>query len=85
MALLVKYPLTALPKRKPTMIHEKTPFTYTSFFPPSSTRKAESTKKTPNPFDEPPNNPDWLLIFVSVLFLLSLLIVWLVDFPRLLQ
>lgn len=67
------------------MIYEKIPFCYTSFFPPSSTRKAESTKNTPNPFDEPPNNPDWLLIFVSILFLLSLLIVWLVDFPRLLQ
>lgn len=31
--------------------------------------------------DKPPRKPDWLLIMVSILFLLTLLIAWLVDVP----
>lgn len=35
----------------------------------------------PSVNDEPPRKPDWLLIMVSILFLLTLLIAWLVDVP----
>ncbi|SOD94830.1 hypothetical protein [Spirosoma fluviale] len=34
---------------------------------------------------KPTRQPDWLLIFVIVLFLISLMIVWLVDVPSLLR
>ena len=34
---------------------------------------------------KPTRQPDWLLLFVIVLFLISLLIVWLVDVPSLLR
>ncbi|QHV99797.1 hypothetical protein [Spirosoma endbachense] len=59
---------------------------YTSFFPPTRSHQSKTGAKPRNPFDEqPPQQPDWLLIFVSILFLLSLLIVWLVDIPGLIR
>lgn len=35
------------------------------------------------PDEEPPRKPDWLLILVGILFLLTLLIAWLADIPTL--
>ncbi|WP_461052239.1 hypothetical protein [Spirosoma arcticum] len=55
--------------------------TYSSFSPASV-----QTDLSPNPTnksidDKPPGKPDWLLILVSILFLLTLFIAWLVDVP----
>ncbi|ADB40773.1 hypothetical protein [Spirosoma linguale] len=47
-----------------------------------TTAPAKADKLTDH---KPTRKPDWLLIFVSILFLLSLLIVWLVDVPSLLR
>lgn len=55
--------------------------TYSSFSPASF-----QTDLPPNPAnksidDKPPRKPDWLLILVGILFLLTLLIAWLTDIP----
>ncbi|WP_020595958.1 hypothetical protein [Spirosoma panaciterrae] len=64
------------------MIHSAYP--YTPFFPPGpATRK----RPTPNPLydDDQPPQPDWLLILMCALFLLTLFLAWYVDIPRLLH
>ncbi|WP_460972897.1 hypothetical protein [Spirosoma migulaei] len=63
-----------------TIIHP-----YTPFFPPGPVSPDAVRKKTTNPLGEkPPRQPDWLLIWVSILFLLTILIAWLVDIPSIL-
>ena len=49
---------------------------------PASARPDSFQNRTKQPADdEPPRKPDWLLIMVGILFLLTLLIAWLVDVP----
>ena len=43
------------------------------------------TRLSTTPTKKPSRKPDWLLIWVGILFLLTLLIAWLVDFPALLR
>ncbi|WP_420150693.1 hypothetical protein [Spirosoma sp.] len=56
---------------------------YSPFLPPIRFRRGNDQNKPPNPFDEKPRKPDWLVLFMSALFLLTLLIAWLVDIPGL--
>lgn len=54
----------------------------------SSTGRVEQdyTQATPTPRTPPsPRQPDWLLVFIIGLVLLTLLIAWLVDTPALLR
>ncbi|WP_080056035.1 hypothetical protein [Spirosoma aerolatum] len=66
------------------MIHTTHP--YTPFFPPGP---ATPTRKRPtnDPLfnDDRPPQPDWLLILMCALFLLTLFLAWYVDIPRLLH
>lgn len=64
------------------MTYEKITYAHASYFPPSSTsqdRLKNQTDQRAN--DRQPRKPDWLLILVSILFLISLLIAWLADIP----
>lgn len=65
------------------MTNEKQDTQYTSFFPPTPTSERRQSNRLID--DEPPEQPDWLLIFMGVLFLASVLIAWLVDFPSLMD
>jgi hypothetical protein len=38
-----------------------------------------------DPYDDSSAKPDWLVLFMSAVFLLTLLIAWLVDIPALLR
>jgi len=43
-------------------------------------------KKATHRFGEkPPRQPDWLLVWMGILFLLTLLIAWLADIPGILR
>jgi len=49
---------------------------------PASARPGSFQNRTKQPADhEPPRKPDWLLIMVGILFLLTLLIAWLAGVP----
>ncbi|GAB4024597.1 hypothetical protein [Spirosoma koreense] len=58
---------------------------YTPFFPPSPVSKITRNKDRKLFGEEPPQKPDWLMIFMGILFLVTLLIAWLVDIPGLLK
>ncbi|MCX6214137.1 hypothetical protein [Spirosoma sp.] len=57
----------------------------TSSYPELTGRNTARTKADKLTDHKPTRKLDWLLIFVSILFLISLLIVWLVDVPSLLR
>lgn len=40
---------------------------------------------SPDPFNDQPRKPDWLVLFMGAVLLLTLLIIWLVDIPSLLH
>ncbi|GAB3717883.1 hypothetical protein GCM10027592_60360 [Spirosoma flavus] len=61
------------------------PLLYTPFFPPSPVSKQTRNHNKKLFGEEPPKNPDWLLIFMGIVFLATLLIVWLVDIPSLIK
>ncbi|MCY7358104.1 MAG: hypothetical protein LH609_11715 [Rudanella sp.] len=54
--------------------------TYSSYLPTSAHPESPGGARRPSGA-KPPNKPDWLIIMVSVLFLLTILIAWLVDVP----
>jgi hypothetical protein len=59
---------------------------FLSITPLSAAAAASATQNQPDrPVDQPPRKPDWLLLLVSVLLLLTLLIAWLADIPKLLK
>lgn len=60
------------------MFVSTTPFLSTSFFPPgpASTGTQDREKKLFR--EEQPRKPDWLILLMSALFLLTLLIAWLI-------
>ncbi|UFH51982.1 hypothetical protein [Spirosoma sp. KNUC1025] len=59
---------------------------YTPFFPPGPAEtKAYRNRNNPFNRDEPPQKPDWLMIFMGILFVLTLFLLWIVDIPRLLN
>lgn len=55
------------------------------FFPRSTVSKTVRTSDSKQLNEKPPRKPDWLLIFMSVLFLLTLLLLWIVDIPQIMQ
>ena len=66
------------------MLYKKTNYAYASYFPPGSDSRNPTREPLHRPVDEKqPRKPDWLLILVSVLFLITLLIAWLADIPGL--
>ena len=66
------------------MTYKKTANTNDSSFVPGSTsRDVLRTPAYHQPDEKPPRKPDWLLILVGVLFLLTVLIAWLADIPTL--
>lgn len=67
------------------MSHSTTPYSYTSFFLPSPVSKVTRNRDKKLFGGEPPRKPDWLMIFMGILFLLTLLLLWIVDIPNLLQ
>ncbi|GAB3939658.1 hypothetical protein GCM10028805_00400 [Spirosoma harenae] len=67
------------------MFDHTTPLRYTPFFPPSPVSKTTRNKNKELFNEEPPQKPDWLMIFVAALFLLTLLLLWIVDIPNLLN
>jgi hypothetical protein len=55
---------------------------YTPFFPPGPAR--HSPNRTNRTFDKkPPKQPDWVMILMGILFLMTLLLLSLVDVPSL--
>ncbi|AQG79214.1 hypothetical protein [Spirosoma montaniterrae] len=51
-------------------------------YSPSSAQTRKPRNQPNRPFgDEPPRQPDWLLIMVGILFLLTLLVAWLAGVP----
>lgn len=63
---------------------------YTPLFlsttPPSAQGAANVARNQPTrPKNQPSRKPDWLLLLISFLLLLTLLIAWLVDMPALLK
>jgi hypothetical protein len=55
------------------------------FFPGNTTSATNQAHTRKRLSEDPPRKPDWLLIFMSVLFLLTLLLLWLVDIPQTIQ
>ncbi len=55
--------------------------TYSSFAPASVQTDVSRSPTNKSINDKPPHKPDWLLVMVSILFLLTLLIAWLTDIP----
>ncbi|GAB2567451.1 hypothetical protein [Spirosoma areae] len=54
---------------------------YSTFSPDSARTDSSREQVRPPAGNEPPRKPDWLLVMVSILFLLTLLIAWLVGVP----
>jgi hypothetical protein len=54
-----------------------------SFDPGSTSRDVLRNPAYRQPDEKPPRKPDWLLILVSILFLLTVLIAWLAGIPAL--
>ncbi|WP_420148048.1 hypothetical protein [Spirosoma sp.] len=67
------------------MIHSTSSYLYTPFFPPGPVSKATRNRDKKLFSEEPPQKPDWLMVFMGILFLLTLLLLWIVDIPHLLQ
>ncbi|WP_018620118.1 hypothetical protein [Spirosoma luteum] len=66
------------------MTYKKTDYVNASTSTPGITSRDVLHKQAHRPPDEePPRKPDWLLILVGILFLLTLLIAWLADIPTL--
>ena len=59
-------------------MYEKTNSLHLSVFPAIQTGTAKN-RPSVDPFSEPPRKPDWLVLLMSALFLLTLLIVWFVS------
>ncbi|WP_461092662.1 hypothetical protein [Spirosoma gilvum] len=60
---------------------------YTPFFPPGPATPTRNRPQHKPLYDDgdPPPQPDWLLILMCGLFLLTIFLAWYVDIPRLLQ
>jgi hypothetical protein len=56
---------------------------YTSPFTPVSVSPNHTHPRPEHPAQKPSPKPDWLIILMGILFLITLLIVWLVDVPAL--
>ncbi|AKD55769.1 hypothetical protein [Spirosoma radiotolerans] len=54
-------------------------------FIPNPVRQSKGHKRSGSSPEDPSRKPDWLLIFMGVVFLLTLLIAWLVNIPNLLR
>lgn len=54
---------------------------YSPYSPVSARTDSSWERVSPPAGNEPPRKPDWLLIMMSILFLLTLLIAWLVGVP----
>ncbi|MBD2757625.1 hypothetical protein [Spirosoma validum] len=68
------------------MLHPDALHPYTPFFPPGPVETKATRNRMNNPYgEEPPKKPDWLMIFMGILFVLTLLLLWIVDIPRLLN
>lgn len=66
------------------MTYKKTDYANASPFTPGFTSSdALRNQAYRQPDDKPPRKPDWLLILVGILFLLTVLIAWLADIPTL--
>ena len=61
-------------------------FAQPASFVPNPARQGNGHKRASNkPEEKPSRKPDWLLIFMGAIFLLTLLIAWLVNIPSLLR
>lgn len=61
-------------------------FAQPASFVPNAARQGNGHKQAGGlPEEKPSRKPDWLLIFMGVIFLLTLLIAWLVNIPNLLR
>ncbi len=66
------------------MTYKKTDDANTSSFTPDfASPDVLHNQAHRQPDEEPPRKPDWLLILVGILFLLTVLIAWLADIPTL--
>lgn len=66
------------------MAHPTVIQAYTPFFPPGPVPKVTRNKNKQLLNGEPPQKPDWLMIIMGALFLLTLVLLWIVDIPHLL-
>lgn len=85
LAFLSCLPTHLLRKQRNAMFYNTTPYLYTPFFPPGPVSKGTQARDKKLIDEEPPRKPDWLMIFMGVLFLLTLLLLWIVDIPHLLR
>ncbi|QJW91538.1 hypothetical protein HNV11_20220 [Spirosoma taeanense] len=71
------------------MTYQALIYLYTSFILPGSVSQSDPSpvlsRMNRPPGDKPPRKPDWLLILVAILSLITLFIAWLVDIPGLLR
>lgn len=67
------------------MFYNPTQYSYTPLFPPVPVSKVTRNHAKKMFSGEPPQKPDWLVIFMGILFLLTLLLLWIVDIPSLLN
>ncbi|NEU70366.1 hypothetical protein GK091_26050 [Spirosoma agri] len=56
---------------------------YTPYSPPESASPPSTRIDPLSPDKDRPRKPDWLLLLIGALILLTLLIAWLVDIPTL--
>jgi hypothetical protein len=52
---------------------------------PSIQTKPQKKHSSIDPLNEQPRKPDWLVLLMSALFLITLLIAWLVNIPAILH
>ena len=68
------------------MASKKMLFAQPASFVPNPARQENGHKRVGSKTEEKPSRkPDWLLIFMGAIFLLTLLIAWLVNVPNLLR
>jgi len=68
------------------MANEKMLSAQPASFVPNPARQENGHKRAGSkPEEKPSRKPDWLLIFMGAIFLLTLLIAWLVNIPSLLR
>ncbi|WP_460939345.1 hypothetical protein [Spirosoma humi] len=68
------------------MANKKMLFAQPASFAPHPARQEDGHKRAgSSPEEKPSRKPDWLLIFMGAVFLLTLLIAWLVNIPSLLR
>lgn len=80
--LATKKPARAA-NQKAIMTDKNVNHPYSPFFPPGLATPTKTRPKLKYLNEDDPRKPDWLILLISALVLLTLLIAWVVDIPGL--